>query len=498
MGLLYLIMIVALVSLSSLFFVVFVSRVATAPPSSQSLQGSVAMRPPLGQYRQDLEDYVNRLQLAVDAAKLETARATDAQEIRLVNSRQQDGGMRDNGKIATTPLEQQQRSSSSITVNSYNVRGAGNTVLPQQLASLGSNKSSGSISLQVEITRVTEESITKQWLQALSSKLKCLRIGKGSIYLYHTRKAAGTTVRDILMAVSAQWRVPYHETEGILLHGSFVGMAGVLSVTSLRDPVKRIMSLYWYEHVGWFDGVLKQTSRCKTLRQWVEGWRDGSAWKASFVRKNPTSVYVEIENYYVKALSGWRSGDGQVTEEHLWMAVEVVKRFDVVLLSDWMGDGTQMYVSHTASSMQSCMYAASSSSSSSVLHTSIATTAVTSPQYCTVPIHRRTVKPCTPCSPDDSPSPPATRSRGKYVLYVTHPPPPPCMHFNPTSVVPASSHRIRDATARSKLTPLLAADEVKYPTPHMPTPPTLPSSHAYTPYLLYCCCIIGRHAPTAG
>lgn len=348
MGLLYLIiMIVALVSLSSLFFVVFVSRVATAPPSSQSLHdsGSVAnvMRPPLGQYRQDLEDYVNRLQLAVDAAKLETARATDAQEIRLVNSRQQDGG------IAVTPSEQQQqRSSSFITVNSYNVRGAENTVHPQQLASLGSNKSSGAISLQAEITRVTEESITKQWLQALSSKLKCLRIGKGSIYLYHTRKAAGTTVRDILMAVSAQWRVPYHETEGILLHGSFVGMAGVLSVTSLRDPVKRIMSLYWYEHVGWFDGVLKQTSRCKTLRQWVEGWRDGSAWKTSFVRKNPTSVYVEIENYYVKALSGWRSGDGQVTEEHLWMAVEVVKRFDVVLLSDWMGDGTQMYVSQSA------------------------------------------------------------------------------------------------------------------------------------------------------
>lgn len=373
-------MIVAFVSLSSLFFI---SRTATTVPPSHNSEnsllgvGSVSVRPQLlGQYRQDLEDYVNRLQLAVDAAKLEVARAgNDAQEvIRVVvvnnnssSSRQQDkdGGMQDNGEtVAAIPSEQGRSSSSSsiIATNSYNVRGAGSTVqLPQQLAataasSLGgsNNKSSiGAISLQAEITRVTEESITKQWLQALSSKLKCLRIGQGSIYLYHTRKAAGTTVRDILMAVSAQWRVHYYETEGILLHGPFVGMAGVLSVTSLRDPVKRIMSLYWYEHVGWFDGVLKQTTRCKTLRQWVEGWRDGSPWKTAFVRKNPSSVYVEIENYYVKALSGWRSTDGRVTDEHFRSAVEVLKRFDVVLLSDWMGDGTQMLVNH--SFMHACI-----------------------------------------------------------------------------------------------------------------------------------------------
>lgn len=345
---LYLMMIVALVSLSSLFFVLFISRAVTPHNNDgggESPHGSVLMRlPQLGQYRQDLEDYVNRLQLAVDAAKL------DAQEIHVVNSRlRQDEGMRDTGKILAIPSEEQRGSSSwstGITVNSYNVRGAENTVLLQQHTSLDSNNSSGASSLQVEITRVTEESVTQQWLRALSSKLKCLRIGKGSIYLYHTRKAAGTTVRDILMAVSAQWRVRYYETEGILLPGAIVGMSGVLSVTSLRDPVKRIMSLYWYEHVGWFDGVLKQTGRCKTLRQWVEGWRDGSPWKAAFVLKNPTSVYVEIENYYVKALSGWRSGDGQVTDEHFRAAVEIVKRFDIVLLSDWMGDGTQMSVSH--------------------------------------------------------------------------------------------------------------------------------------------------------
>jgi len=35
--------------------------------------------------------------------------------------------------------------------------------------------------------------------------------------------------------------------------------ASLLSVITLRDPVDRILSLYWYEHVGWFDGIQVRT-----------------------------------------------------------------------------------------------------------------------------------------------------------------------------------------------------------------------------------------------
>jgi len=121
------------------------------------------------------------------------------------------------------------------------------------------------------------------------------------------------------------------------------------------------MSLYWYEHVGWYSGVLKQTERCKSLKTWVEAWRDGSKWKDDFITKNPNSVYVEIDNYYVKMLSGWHAKAhnnnvhsnnmrgseyhgkyARVTEEDLETAKNVLRQFDLVLLSDWMGDNTQI------------------------------------------------------------------------------------------------------------------------------------------------------------
>lgn len=40
-----------------------------------------------------------------------------------------------------------------------------------------------------------KDDLTKDWLTILSFKLGCLRLRKGSIFLYHTRKAAGTSIR---------------------------------------------------------------------------------------------------------------------------------------------------------------------------------------------------------------------------------------------------------------------------------------------------------------
>lgn len=199
---------------------------------------------------------------------------------------------------------------------------------------------------------ITNPTMTKQWLNQLSAKIECLRLHTGSVYHYHTRKAAGTSIRDVLTMVSAKWTVPYYETEGIVLNNGLLDLSGALLVTSLRDPISRILSLYWYEHVGWYDGVLKQTSRCKTMMEWVQSWRDGTIWKNNFMEKNPESVYVEIENYYVKMLSGWhgrrkRNDDGTtqvsvVTAADYEKAKTVLQRFDLVLLSEWMDDSTQI------------------------------------------------------------------------------------------------------------------------------------------------------------
>ncbi len=191
-------------------------------------------------------------------------------------------------------------------------------------------------------TNVFVDADSKAWRDQLFLKLKCLRLRQGALYLYHVRKAAGTSIRDVLHLMSRTWRVPVYETEGIVLDQKLFDHHGMTSVITLREPVSRVMSLYWYEHVGWYDGILKQTAKCKTLKEWVTAWRDGSEWKNAFVKKNPGTVYVEIENYYVKMLTGWSDSSHKIDENDYLKAKEVLRRFDLVFLTDWMGDDTQV------------------------------------------------------------------------------------------------------------------------------------------------------------
>lgn len=117
----------------------------------------------------------------------------------------------------------------------------------------------------------------------------------------------------------------------------------MLSIISLRNPISRIVSMYWYEHVGWFDGVLKQTNKCKPLRQWIDTWKDGSDFKRDFVRKNPKNVYVEISNYYTKILIGWDGNSkSELTEEDYLLAKKNLLKFDLVFITEWMSDSTQV------------------------------------------------------------------------------------------------------------------------------------------------------------
>lgn len=197
-----------------------------------------------------------------------------------------------------------------------------------------------------------DSSNTDRWASMLRYKLQCLHgsLRSGGIFLYHMRKAAGTTIRDMLVEASTTWRVPFYESEGISLNRLFLE-ENLLLVTSLRDPIDRIFSLYWYEHVGWFDGVLHQTEKCKSLKVWVDGWRDGSQWKNDFINQNPGSVYVEIENYYVKALSGW-IGPAPVGETEYTAAVAALDKFDVVFVTEWINQDAQQKAMSALFSMQ--------------------------------------------------------------------------------------------------------------------------------------------------
>ncbi len=183
------------------------------------------------------------------------------------------------------------------------------------------------------------------WHKQLLHKLYCLHQRKGDLFLYHIRKAAGTTLREIMTKYAKINHVHLYESEGLSLNREFLNVKGLLSVITLRNPVHRVLSLYWYEHVAWYATITKDLTKIKTLHEWVNAWKDGSEWKDHFVLANPRSLYVEIENYYVKSLIGW-NGKKKITNEDLEYAKSILAKFDVILFQEWMNDETQLSVTN--------------------------------------------------------------------------------------------------------------------------------------------------------
>jgi hypothetical protein len=186
--------------------------------------------------------------------------------------------------------------------------------------------------LEIEQKRHMKSNSAENWYNSIFPKITCLRNGKGSILFYHMRKAGGTTIRDWIQLISRHWRVELLEIEGKSMNQQLYTIPSVLTITSFRPPIDRIMSLYWYEHVAWWNEVKHEMARCKTLSKWVDGWRDGSEWKSQFVKTNPSTVYVEVENYYIKSLVGW-DGTWTIGEKDLQLAKQRVDSMDVILLT---------------------------------------------------------------------------------------------------------------------------------------------------------------------
>lgn len=188
------------------------------------------------------------------------------------------------------------------------------------------------------------------WTKRFWHKLGCMKVHRVAFYLYHVRKAAGTTVREMMRLIAFRQKIPFYETEGIVLNRKLLEREELFSIITLRDPINRIISLYWYEHVGWFFGILKQPQRCKPLRDWIRTWRDGSSHKAAILRKLPSNNYVEIENYYTKLLIGLNYQEKQkreLTREDLSKAKEILRRFDLVLITEWINDESENNLLHS-------------------------------------------------------------------------------------------------------------------------------------------------------
>lgn len=118
----------------------------------------------------------------------------------------------------------------------------------------------------------------------------------------------------------------------------------ILSITSFRHPVNRVISLYWYEHVDYFVNVKKSPRSCYPFVDWVNAWLDGADYKNAIETNYPGNNYIEIENYYVKALIGWQGGKVEqrsLNEQDYLKACEMLEKFDIILVSEWLAFGNQ-------------------------------------------------------------------------------------------------------------------------------------------------------------
>lgn len=179
-----------------------------------------------------------------------------------------------------------------------------------------------------------------EWAMRFLGPSLCSHNHHRNIFHLHMRKAAGTTIRNYLQSVVAKSRNGYFESEGTSISNQFNPLEGITSVVSLRHPVDRVLSMYWYEHVAWWSEIKRDMSKCSTMKNWLEAWRDGSSWKTKFILGNPGSTYVEVENYYVKTLSGW-TGPERATESDLAVAKKALRSFDVVIISEWLKNESQ-------------------------------------------------------------------------------------------------------------------------------------------------------------
>lgn len=182
------------------------------------------------------------------------------------------------------------------------------------------------------------------WAYKFYVKVNCLKSHQeGILYLYHTRKAAGSSLRIALQQIGRQYRSQFLETEGLTLDKNVIYAEKLTSFVTIRHPIDRILSLYWYEHVDYYITMKKLPQNCSTFSHWVDSWVDGSRFKHTTLRNYPDANYVEIENYYVKSLIGWKytATSKAIGIEEYKLACTILEKFDVVLLTEWMKSGNQ-------------------------------------------------------------------------------------------------------------------------------------------------------------
>lgn len=153
-----------------------------------------------------------------------------------------------------------------------------------------------------------------------------------NIVLLHMRKAGGTSLRQYVRHLSDKVGLESRVIEGrtVDYKSLFCRQDRTLYLTSIREPVARIKSSYRFEGRWHIEEKERRLDNAVSFAEWVD--------RASNTT-NTDFVWNCVSNYYIKTLVGYpkRGGEGIGVAE-LDLAREVLNRFDIVLITEWMSN----------------------------------------------------------------------------------------------------------------------------------------------------------------
>jgi len=185
----------------------------------------------------------------------------------------------------------------------------------------------------------------------------CTRAHRGAVYMKHHRKAGGSSLYSVFEQQVCP-HTPVYSSELPFFNAthSFSSLPNsTVFITSLRHPIDRILSLYWFEGrwprtCEWKcenNKTKDDTTKVADLNEWIEAVYHQRQLKKYKLRPHTAcGQWQSVENYYTRQLLGVDRGDDNdtthslaflnktLTVNDLHRAKQILASFDLVLIQE--------------------------------------------------------------------------------------------------------------------------------------------------------------------
>lgn len=201
-------------------------------------------------------------------------------------------------------------------------------------------------------------------VEEMKKDVQCLHHGKSFFHFYHMRKAGGSSIRQLLIDMMKTDSTPYpihvSHTEGLTFNISCFDHGPRVYLTSLREPVDRIVSSYLYEGrqsrmearmfpaytipSKYKDFAFKSGTVPKERNITFRGWVDESMARYAedpFAFKTD-HIWMDVDNYFLKTLTNrYRDVTQPLNAQDLELGKAILDSFDILLIVEWMDQKDQ-------------------------------------------------------------------------------------------------------------------------------------------------------------